>query len=296
VNAEAHAWSAAPFEGDAGRTETYGHARPGSRAASKPPRSLRTSSRRTRGTESESEGASWNVLAKELVPFPRSQLLLGENAPARGRPGTQRDDQQDADRARRYGEAWLEQELLAIRYRADAGYPSLDRQHLGAARPATVAQPDRAGAGAPRTGMLRTAAAGSAAIGTATIRPARHLDTCNPDRRARDVRGATQTRTSVASELRGLRRLLPGVATLAVLAGVWAGAGMLATLHRPPLVVLSGSVKTPAGYVYVVRPGDTLWSIAARLQPGGDPRVLVAQLETQVRGTTLVPGSRLVLP
>ena len=291
MNAEAHVWSAAPFEGDAGGTEAGGEARPGSRAASSPRRPLRTSSRRPRGTESDAEGASWNVLAKELVPFPRKQLLLEESLPARGRPGTQRDDQQDADRARRYGEAWLERELLAIRYRADAGYPSVDRQHLGAARPATVAQPDRA-----RAGTLRSATARTAAIGTATIRPARHLDTCNPDRRARDVREATQTRTSVASEPRGLRRLLPGVATLAVLAGLWAGAGMLATLHRPPLVVLSGSVKTPAGYVYVVRPGDTLWSIAARLQPGGDPRILVAQLETQVGGTTLVPGSRLVLP
>jgi hypothetical protein len=93
-----------------------------------------------------------------------------------------------------------------------------------------------------------------------------------------------------------LRRLLPGVATLAAVAGLWLGAGMLAAGQHPPLAVLPGSVKTPAGYVYVVRPGDTLWSIATRLQPGGDPRALVAELESQVPGGTLVPGSRLLLP
>jgi Tfp pilus assembly protein FimV len=71
---------------------------------------------------------------------------------------------------------------------------------------------------------------------------------------------------------------------------------MLSSVHAHPVAVLPGSVKVDGGYLYVVRPGDTLWSIAARLEPGGDPRVLVAQLAAQVHGGTLLPGSRLRLP
>jgi hypothetical protein len=49
--------------------------------------------------------------------------------------------------------------------------------------------------------------------------------------------------------------------------------------------------------VYVVRPADTLWSIAAA-QYGGDPRAGVWKLEQRNRlaGTVLHPGERLVLP
>jgi hypothetical protein len=49
--------------------------------------------------------------------------------------------------------------------------------------------------------------------------------------------------------------------------------------------------------VYVVRPADTLWSIAAS-HYGGDPRAGVWKLEHRNRlaGTVLRPGERLVLP
>jgi len=48
---------------------------------------------------------------------------------------------------------------------------------------------------------------------------------------------------------------------------------------------------------YVVRPADTLWSIAAR-SVGGDPRQGVWQLEqlNHLSSTTLRPGQRLLLP
>ncbi|MGA8682282.1 MAG: LysM domain-containing protein, partial [Acidimicrobiales bacterium] len=112
-----------------------------------------------------------------------------------------------------------------------------------------------------------------------------------------DARVAARARgRAVAVKPRGLRRLLPGVATLAALAGIWAGAGMLSSSQARPLAVLPGSVKVPGGYSYVVRPGDTLWSIATRLDPGGDPRALVTELSAQVPGGTLQPGSRLRLP
>jgi nucleoid-associated protein YgaU len=48
---------------------------------------------------------------------------------------------------------------------------------------------------------------------------------------------------------------------------------------------------------YVVRPADTLWSIAARTY-GGDPRAGVWQLEhrNHLRSATLTPGQKLILP
>jgi len=48
---------------------------------------------------------------------------------------------------------------------------------------------------------------------------------------------------------------------------------------------------------YVVRAGDTLWSIAAHLAgPGADPRPVVDQLEQANRGATVFPGETLRLP
>ena len=95
---------------------------------------------------------------------------------------------------------------------------------------------------------------------------------------------------------RGLRRLLPGAATLAVFAGLWVGVGGLAGLHQPSVRQLPGAVASGASQVYVARPGDTLWSIAEAVEPNGDPRPLVADLEQQLHGAGLVPGDRLHLP
>ncbi len=50
------------------------------------------------------------------------------------------------------------------------------------------------------------------------------------------------------------------------------------------------------GTTYTVLPGDSLWGIASRLDPGGDPRPLVTQLAAQVGSDTVVPGERLSLP
>jgi LysM repeat protein len=49
--------------------------------------------------------------------------------------------------------------------------------------------------------------------------------------------------------------------------------------------------------VYVVQPGDTLWSIAAARYPG-DPREGIWKLQhrNDLAGTTISPGERLVLP
>jgi spore germination protein YaaH len=49
-------------------------------------------------------------------------------------------------------------------------------------------------------------------------------------------------------------------------------------------------------FAYTVEPGDSLWSIAQRVDPTGDPRALVARLAAQTGSETVVPGERIVLP
>ena len=68
------------------------------------------------------------------------------------------------------------------------------------------------------------------------------------------------------------------------------------------LALVVGLAARPSGgagrrVTYVVRPTDTLWSIAAA-HYAGDPREGIWKLERRnhLRGTTIVPGQRLVLP
>lgn len=50
--------------------------------------------------------------------------------------------------------------------------------------------------------------------------------------------------------------------------------------------------------VVVVRPHDTLWTIAARVAPGSDPRDAIWRIErlNHLTGATIAPGQRLVVP
>jgi LysM domain-containing protein len=64
--------------------------------------------------------------------------------------------------------------------------------------------------------------------------------------------------------------------------------------ERRPAPVTTPSV---AGAAYVVQPGETLWSIARRLQPEGDLRALVHVLVRVNGGSShLEVGQRLALP
>ncbi|HXY46093.1 MAG TPA: LysM peptidoglycan-binding domain-containing protein [Acidimicrobiales bacterium] len=309
MRAEARAWSDAPFEDGHGH---LGHEQP----AGAPRPAPRYAPRRAEGQQSERE-PSWNVLTEELVSFPRPgrHATLADLTGVHPRGEGAREVRDDAARARRYGEAWLERELVAVRYLADSGYPALERRWAppGAAPRVSALRSSTPRRRAPAATRLAPAATRHLTDGSAALalplafgdglqwepEPGRRLQrsgATDPVRRDGHAQAAASCRPHAAIKPRGLRRLLPGVATLAALAGIWAGAGVLASSHARPLAVLPGSVKVPGGYMYVVRPGDTLWSIATRLDPGGDPRSLVAQLAAEVPGGTLQPGARLRLP
>jgi len=50
------------------------------------------------------------------------------------------------------------------------------------------------------------------------------------------------------------------------------------------------------GFVYVVQPGDTLWSIARQFDQGGDPGQLAAALAGRLGSQVVVPGERIRVP
>jgi Tfp pilus assembly protein FimV len=88
------------------------------------------------------------------------------------------------------------------------------------------------------------------------------------------------------------RRLVVLVAAV-VLAFALAGAAQLvsgvASVEDPP------RPEPIPGSEYVVQPGDTLWSIAARLAPDDDPRAVVDALRAANGGADLQVGDRLDL-
>lgn len=118
------------------------------------------------------------------------------------------------------------------------------------------------------------------------------------------------------------RRRLPLVAVIGLILAAWFGVGALASPGRPgpaaggastaaavgtgnavgtgSPVGTGGPVGTESavapGIRYVVRPGDTLWGIVLRLDPGADPRPLVDELEAELDGRALEPGMTLALP
>ncbi|HXQ90810.1 MAG TPA: LysM peptidoglycan-binding domain-containing protein [Acidimicrobiales bacterium] len=130
--------------------------------------------------------------------------------------------------------------------------------------------------------------------------PSRLLPQSEPDRRCHQARPTragcdTEGRTTHPSAAVRRRRVLLGTVAaglLVALALPWGGTrGPLAT----PGPALAGEVIAHHAR-YDVRPGDTLWSIAVRLDPSGDPRPVVAQLAAQIGSGTVVPGEQLTLP
>jgi hypothetical protein len=88
-------------------------------------------------------------------------------------------------------------------------------------------------------------------------------------------------------------------AALVVAALLGAGAVAVAPGEVPltsPGPAPAAGMRPVARASYVVQPGDTLWDIARSLQPAGDVRPLVRQLDGARQGRPLRAGERLVLP
>lgn len=86
---------------------------------------------------------------------------------------------------------------------------------------------------------------------------------------------------------------------VSVAVGIVLGAPMAGALSRHPQV--ADTKVLPAKrweQVYVVRAGDTVWSIAERAVGGADPRSLVDAIAARngIDAGAVVPGQALVIP
>ena len=71
------------------------------------------------------------------------------------------------------------------------------------------------------------------------------------------------------------------------------------SVERPQaqtLIESAAGESLTAGQVVIVKPGDTLWSIARKMQPTGDVRRLVDRIATLNNGYGLIAGQALLLP
>jgi nucleoid-associated protein YgaU len=109
-------------------------------------------------------------------------------------------------------------------------------------------------------------------------------------RPARPPASAARHDRSEAAAVYRRRRL----AALAVVLVLLTSVALLVTRVGHADADLDGRESAPL--VYVVQPGDTLWSIADVVAPGTDRREAVGALTDAAGGTELVPGQRLELP
>ena len=123
--------------------------------------------------------------------------------------------------------------------------------------------------------------------------------TARPDLRL--VRPTTRPSRAVVYRRRRLLALVLVTAAVMVVAlvivpAVRAGLGAVGGGPLTPADAPTASaMRTVAADVYVVQTGDTLWSIAHRLQPTGDVRPLVDRLAAAHGHGPLRPGERLPL-
>lgn len=108
-------------------------------------------------------------------------------------------------------------------------------------------------------------------------------------------------RPTVRSHPSAAVRRRRAVITLVVLAalGILLGAGSLAGAGQAPSPSPGSATqietRSVAAATHVVQPGDTLWSLARRIQPEGDIRPLVARLRAAHGPGPLLPGQPLRL-
>lgn len=129
----------------------------------------------------------------------------------------------------------------------------------------------------------------------------------------RVIEGGRSRRGPIRAEGRATRPLHPAVyrrrrigvlmSVLVVAAVVWLAVIGAASVAQGPMAAgptamqaASGATASPAPVrSYVVKPGDTLWTVARHLQPSGDVRHLVDALAERNGGASLQVGQSLQL-
>ena len=110
-------------------------------------------------------------------------------------------------------------------------------------------------------------------------------------------RGRRVTPTTYRRRRLAVATLALGLVVVAAQAGAALGGLPLASPERRPTA--SSQTGPQAGSAHtsvVVRPGDSLWSLAARLAPGEDLRPIVDELSAARGAAPLVPGETILLP
>jgi nucleoid-associated protein YgaU len=122
-----------------------------------------------------------------------------------------------------------------------------------------------------------------------------------------DARPATVPRTPGSSDMRWRlpdratrlrrRRLAALVAAVIVVVAIVGAVRVAVALSGVPQSTgpepIDVGPVSEASTVYIVQPGDTLWSIAEAIAPDSDPRPVVDALRDANGGPTLHPGDRL---
>ena len=104
-------------------------------------------------------------------------------------------------------------------------------------------------------------------------------------------RRVNRLRSVLAGVFLALVVALAFVGGIAALGADAAASGPASTATPSEPSGVGSSVPTPVSVT--VRPGDTLWSIARRLQPSGDLRVLVDALADRIDGSVITAGQRI---
>tara|TARA_B100000405_G_scaffold225279_1_gene160503 strand:- start:333 stop:791 length:459 start_codon:yes stop_codon:yes gene_type:complete len=96
------------------------------------------------------------------------------------------------------------------------------------------------------------------------------------------------------------------VCLTALLLGLWVLSASFGSLFAsqgvenptvlPTVMESAASESLSSGSSVIVKPGDTLWSIARQLQPAGDIRPLVDRIAKINNGHSLIAGQALLLP
>ena len=94
-----------------------------------------------------------------------------------------------------------------------------------------------------------------------------------------------------------LTALLLGLSVLSASFGsLFASQGIENPTALPTVMESAASESLNSGSSVIVKPGDTLWSIARQLQPAGDIRPLVDRIAKINNGHSLIAGQALLLP